>query len=450
VATDKDGSKGDEMAHLLLALIAAPIAIVLMVVLIREPMRIALPAYAALIPFGGGLAIGSSRFGSLSSLMGLVLGAGLVLQLMGVRRVAHRLSPTVPVWLLLLGAAGATATWSITPTASISGFFILGSLVLVYVFVSLAHVDRVILRRTEIGLIAGAVAATCYGVTQLLFLGGFPSDVPGVGPAPDGRFGNDLLGPDNEAVALLLPLMICISRSVSSTTRLKRSLYMSVAILLLGGILMTGSRGALVALVASALALVLAMPRQSRAKLLAYGGIGLVVAALVWVYHPLGIANRTTATATTSSGRSDIWRVGLAACPRYCAFGSGWETFPDVYAATQASVPGAKVLVGTGGSYQPHNVWLLVAIELGLPGLILLAAGLGLTFSEALHLPISRRGPPMSALIGTVVAALFLSNLEFKFFWMALILVALHRNLTQAEAVGRATQRPLADAVSPV
>jgi O-antigen ligase len=366
--------------------------------------------------------------------MGLVLGAGLILQLVSARRVALKLSPTVPIWLLLLATAGATATWSITPSASVAGFFILASLVLVYVFIALAHVDREILHRTEAGLIGGAVAATCYGVTQLLFLGGFPSDVPGVGPAPDGRFGNDLLGPDNEAVALLIPLVICVSRSVTSSTRMKRSGFSFLALLLLGGILMTGSRGGLVALAASALALAFAMPRTARRRLLAYGGAGLLVASLVWLYHPVGIANRTTATATTSSGRTDIWRVGLAACPRYCAFGSGWETFPDVYAATQASVPGAKVLVGTGGSYQPHNVWLLVAIELGLPGLLLLAAGLCLTFYEALRLPVTRRGPPMSALIGTVVAALFLSNLEFKFFWMALILVVLHRNLTDTEA----------------
>jgi O-antigen ligase len=150
------------------------------------------------------------------------------------------------------------------------------------------------------------------------------------------------------------------------------------------------------------------------------------------VYHPAGIATRDVAT-TSSSGRTDIWRVGLAACPHYCVFGSGWETFPDVYAATQASVPDAAVLVG-GGNYQPHNVWLLVAIELGLPGLVLLASVLIVTFYEALRLPTALRGPPMSGFIATIVAALFLSNLEYKFFWMALILVALSRNVALVES----------------
>jgi O-antigen ligase len=89
------------------------------------------------------------------------------------------------------------------------------------------------------------------------------------------------------------------------------------------------------------------------------------------VYQPAGVASRSFDSATSSSGRTDIWQVGLAACSDYCAFGSGWGTYPQVYAETQASVPGARVLVGDQGSYQPHNLWLLAIVELGLPGLLL-------------------------------------------------------------------------------
>lgn len=437
------------MAQVVLGVLLAPLLIAVGLMLIREPLRLALPAYAALIPFGGRIAFGGSPYASLSSILGLILGIGLLLQLMSARRAAVQLSPTVPIWLLLLATAGATATWSIAPQATVGGFFILGSLVLVYVLISLSRADRQILRRTETALITGGVAAACYGVTQLLFLGGFPSDVPGVGPAPDGRFGNDLLGPDNQAVALLLPLVISLTRSHSARTSTARLAYTASAVLLLGGVLMTGSRGGILAAIVAGVALLFAAPRESRTRLLVYGAVGLVVAAIVWIYHPLGIANRTTETATSSSGRTDIWQVGLAACPQYCTVGSGWSTFPDVYAETQATVPGAKVLVGKGGSYQPHNVWLLIAVELGIPGLLLFGAGVATTFYEALRLPNSLRGPPMAGLLGTLFAAFFLSNLEFKFFWMAFIVVALSRNLVEAEreeegsvTTGPATAQP--------
>ena len=131
--------------------------------------------------------------------------------------------------------------------------------------------------------------------------------------------------------------------------------------------------------------------------------------------------------------------MGLAACSDYCAYGSGWGTYPQVYAETQASVPGARVLAGDKGTYQPHNLWLLAAVELGIPGVILLTAGLGLSLTEALRLPRAVRGPPLSALVGLIFAIFFLSSMEFKFFWMVLIMVALYRNLDQAESSEEAT-----------
>ncbi len=431
------------MTNLVLALSVAPLVVGVVVMCIREPMRVALPIFAALIPFGGGLAIGTSRFGSLSSLSGLLLGLGLVLQLVTARRTAAvRLSPTVPVWLLFLSLAGASVLWSVNPDATVSDFVILASLILLYVFVSLSHVDRVVLRRTENGLLLGGVIVTCWGLAQLFLLGGFPDDTAAVGPAPDGRFGNDLVGPDNLPVALLLPLVVALSRAVTLTGRPQRFLHALIALLILGGILMTGSRGGILAALVAAVTLAFVIPRSARASLLAYGAVGLAVAALVWIYHPWGVAEREVET-TSSSGRTDIWQVGLAACPRYCPVGSGWGTFPDVYADTQASVPGARVLVGEG-AYEPHNLWLLAAIELGLLGLLLLAAALSLSILEAARLPVGLRAPPLSALAGAVFAAFFLSNLEFKFFWMALIAVALCRNLADSESSTPARRGELA------
>jgi O-antigen ligase len=218
---------------------------------------------------------------------------------------------------------------------------------------------------------------------------------------------------------------------VTHESRRWRVLYLALAALMLLGIVMTGSRGGILAAGVSGIALALSGP-TGRGRLLAYSALGLIVAASVFFLHPLGIAERTVAT-TSSSGRTDIWRVGLSACPQFCPVGSGWETFPLVYAQEQASVPDAAVLAGQGGSYQAHNVILLVAIELGLPGLVLLFAVLGLTTADALRLPVHLRGPPLAALLGTLTAAMFLSNLEYKFFWMALTMVALSRNAAQSE-----------------
>jgi O-antigen ligase len=417
---------------MLLALALAPVALAAAVLMIQRPLALALPAFAATLPFGALLSVGSSRFTSLSSLVGLILVVGLLLHLVVGERAAGPMSPTVPLWLLFLGAAGATTMWSLDASTTAIGFVLLGSLVAIYLFVSMSRVDRETLRRTENGLLVGGIAVTCYGLAQLLLLGGFPAHVTGGAVEPAGRFGNDLLGPDNEAVALLLPMLIAATRAVTHESRRSRTAYLGVAALMLLGILMTGSRGGILATVVSLLTLAIAS-RWGRGRLLTYAALGLTIAAVVLLAHPLGIGDRTVAT-TSSSGRTDIWRVGLAACPQYCPIGSGWETFPLVYAQKQASVPDAEVLVGKGGSYQAHNVILLVAIELGLPGLILLLVVLGATVADALRLPANLRGPPLAALLGTYAAAMFLSNLEYKFFWMALTMVALSRNVGQDEA----------------
>jgi len=431
---------------LLALVVVAPLAVAATAVMVQRPLTFTLPAFAASLPAGGLLAVGSSRFSSLSSILGLLLVAGLLIRLLSGHRMAAPMSLTVPLWLLFLGVAGGTTLWSLEPSTTAGGFVLLGSLTAIYTLISMSPVDREIIRRTENGLLVGGVVVSCYGLAQLLFLGGFPANVAGASLGTGGRFGYDLLGPDNEAVSLLLPLLIAVNRSVTRAGAWWRWWHAGLAALVLMGIVMTGSRGGILATLLSSFALALAS-QQGRRRLLAATALGLGFGAVAFFLHPLGIAERTVQT-SSSSGRTAIWRVGLAACPRYCPLGSGWETFPIVYAQTQPSVADAQVLVGQGGSYQPHNVILLVAIELGIPGLILLFAALGATLADAFRVPARVRGPPLAALLGTLFAAMFLSNLEYKFFWMALVMVALSRNLARCEAArttsGASTTRPLA------
>jgi O-antigen ligase len=423
----------------LLGLVLAPALLAVVFASLRQPMRIGLPIFAALIPFGKGVAIGPTPFGSLSSLAGLVLAAGLLLQLVSSRGSSPRIPVDTPIWFIFFGVAAASALWSIHRATTLAGVEVLGSLVVVYALVALSHVDRGILRRTENALMAGATVAVCYGLVQLFLLGGFPeNNVAGL-RSPKGRFGNDLLGNNLEAVALILPLVLALDRAVTEPRRSRRAGYGLLVALLLVGVLMTASRTGTLAIAVAVGALALASPQRARKRVMAYLSVGGVAAALVWIYHPGNIAVRTFDSVTSSSGRSDIWQVGLEACRKYCAAGSGWGTFPDVYADTQSLVPGARVLVGTGGSYQAHNLWLLAVVELGAAGLVLLVAGFVVSLSQAARLPETRRGPALGALVGLIVAVCFLSSMEFKFFWMTLMFVAMNRNLTETEPAPETT-----------
>jgi len=201
-------------------------------------------------------------------------------------------------------------------------------------------------------------------------------------------------------------------------------------VVLLTGVVMTGSRGGLIATFAALITVVL-FSNRGRGVLIGLGAAAAVLLAAVLVFNPAGLGERQV-TQEGSSGRADVWAVGLSACPTYCLTGSGWGTFPVVYKMEQSSTPEARVL-RNGVAYQPHNILMQASIEAGVLGLLLVIVALGLALADALRLPAALRPPPVAVLLGTFVSSFFLSNLEFKFFWMVLAYVVLCQNYAASD-----------------
>ena len=361
------------MSGLMLVLLA-PFGVLFALLCIQKPLTVALPLFAASIPFGSLIGIGHSRFSSLSSILGFLMLIGLTLRLVVVRKQRAPLSGTVFLWIAFVAVATTTALWSLGPSLTANGVLEIGSLVALYALISMNQIDREIVHRVEQGLIAGGLAAVGYGAVQLTLLGGFPNDVPGQPPGTRAAASATTCSvPTTTRWRFLLPLASACTASATAPKASTRRLHAVFAFLMFVGIVMTGSRGGMLAAVLCMLVLLAAAPRGRRDP---GGTSSSPVSSPAWSPSsctPSGSPSATVST-TSSSGRTSIWKVGLAACPQYCPLGSGWETFPIVYARTQPTVPGAEVLVGQGGSYQPHNVILLVAIELGVPGLLLFFA----------------------------------------------------------------------------
>jgi O-antigen ligase len=416
--------------ELLVVAACAPLLLAYVVACFRDPLRWALPPYAVLIPFSSLLAVAPGPFGSVSSLLGLLLGVALVAQLVTTRRGSRMIPAEVPVWLVFLALCGLSISWSIAPRATIQSFAVLASLILLFVALTLTRFERDSFRLFETALVLGGVLVVCYGLAQLVFLGGLP--------APDGRaarFGNDLLGANNQAAALLLPIAIAAGRSLTGTTRW-RLVHAAATLLLLFGVIMTGSRGGVLSTLV-VLGAVLILSSARRVTVIMLAAAAAVLLAVVIVVRPGGVGERQLQE-TDSSGRSDIWAVGLQACRVYCLTGTGWGGFPAAYALEQAKVPEAEVLE-RGTAFEPHNILLLAVVEAGVLGLILVLVGLGIALLSAWRLPPSMRGPPVAALLGTLVSSFFLSNLGFKFFWAVLAYVA----ISGIMAATRRAQDPL-------
>jgi O-antigen ligase len=401
----------------LLTMVAlAPLLLAFVVACLRDPLRYALPPYAVLIPFSQLFSIAPGPFGSVSTLLGLLLGVSLLAQFVTTRSASPRLPLEVPIWLAFLALCGLSLFWSIAPQATAKSFAILGSLVLLFVALALTRFDRVTLRRFETAILVGGVLVVCYGIAQLTFLGGLPE--------LDGRaarFGNDLLGANNQAASLLLPIAIAFGRSLAGPRRW-REVHGAAALLLLFGVVMTGSRGGLLATFV-VLGTVLLLSTARRSTTIGLAAVAAALVTVVLVVNPGGVGERQLKE-TSSSGRTDIWAVGAYACRLYCLTGAGWGAFPTVYQEELDSVPDARVQE-RGETFEPHNIVLLAAVEAGLLGLLLVFLGLGAALLSAVRLPPAMRGPPVAALLGTFVSSFFLSNLEFKFFWAVLAYVAI-------------------------
>jgi len=408
----------------LFAVALVPVVAAYLIACFRNPVRYALPPYAVSLPFSSLISVGSGPFGSASSVLGVLLGVTLVFQLITTRRGSPGLSLAVPVWLAFLALCALSLFWSIAPTATVTSVLVLGSSVLLFVALAVSPFGAAALRLFENSIVLGGILVVCYGLAQLLFLGGLPSN----GGAA--RFGNDLLDPNNQASALLLPLAITAWRTLSGS-RTARVTYGVAVLMLTLGILMTGSRGGFLAAVV-VFVVVVVFSTARRASKAAFAVIAAVFLVVILVVRPGDVGERQLERGESSSGRSDIWEVGLHACRDYCLFGAGWGGFPTVYRAQLAEVPEAKVQLG-GVAYEPHNILLLAVVEAGALGLVLVVLGLGIALTSAFRLPRSLRGPPAAALLGNLVASIFLSNLEYKFYWAMLAYIVLSESVAAAE-----------------
>jgi O-antigen ligase len=424
-----------DLTTVVFGLALSPLVIAYVVACFRNPLRYALPPYCVLIPFGSAFKVVPGAFGGASSLLGLLLGTALVTQLVTTRRASARLPLAVPVWLAFLALSGFSLFWSIAPGASFLDFRVLASQVLLVVALVLMRFDERTLRLFATSLMAGGLAVVLYGFAQITLLGGLPGKRTGPGDGPP-RFGDDLLGANNEAAALLLPLAIAASRTLSESGR-SRWIHGTITLLLFVGILMTGSRGGLLG-AATVFIVVLWLADARRAFKVTVTLSAAVLVAVVLIFQPGGLGQRQVDNGTDSSGRTDIWLVGAHSCSQYCFFGAGWGDFPTVYEQELASTPEARVQP-RGATFEPHSIFLLAVIELGLPGLVLLLVGLGVSLVSAWRLPAAMRAPPLAALLSTMVSSFFLSNMKYKFFWAVIAYVAVCETVA---AVSAARKKP--------
>jgi O-antigen ligase len=337
----------------------------------------------------------------------VLLGAGLVERRLG-------RPPSAALWWGLFMVWGTvSAAWAINSEAALSRLPKALSLFFLYVVAVSFRPSRKELQWVCVLMVVGGVLAASGG-----YLFGLDPEIKS-GKASRGRIalGDEVSNnPNTLGRVLVLPLAIAIAGFIGLRGSLRKAIAVGCLGLIGAGIYISMSRAALLAMVV--VIAVLLYRLRARWQIVA---VMVVLLALATVM-PDRFYERTGALATgedtTGSGRTEIWKIGFGALEQFGIFGAGLNNFHEVYKLDVISAKGAGA----------HNTFLMVWVDLGIVGLILLLAALGSHFVAAWRArKAGHGGVVLSALeagsFGMLTSVTFADLLWAKIFWLVWILL---------------------------
>jgi O-antigen ligase len=227
-----------------------------------------------------------------------------------------------------------------------------------------------------------------------------------------------LFGDNNSfAIAMVAVVGPSLFLGFSTTSWWKKLLAFGCAALSMHTVLLTFSRGGMVALIVTAVTVVVLMPKKP-------GYLAAIVLAALIGFRLTGpelTARFMTTFAEEDSrdfsatSRLELWRDCLTVMARYPVFGIGPRHWPLV--AEEFGWPAGK---------EAHSLWMQTGAELGPTGLVLLVSFYTLAAAKGLRLARTASSPASAAhglyvfsgLVGFVVSAQFVSleGLEVPYF----------------------------------
>lgn len=218
--------------------------------------------------------------------------------------------------------------------------------------------------------VAGAVLTAVVGLVQTS---------PEGADVADGRLTGGIRDP-NQLAAVLVPALAFATFGLAAVrSALGRWILACAAALIALALFMTESRGGLVALGVTLLAvLLLSGPLRPQALAVVFVVAAAGVAYYTLVAPPESLQRVTQFAAGGGTGRTDLWSIGLEMYGDHPAFGVGAGNFRVVepsYAAETTNVSRVEFILDTPKG--AHNTYLHVLTELGAVGLLLFLTLIG-------------------------------------------------------------------------
>ena len=376
------------------------------------PIPTAIGVFALMVPFDSVSAIGDSGI----TLTHIVAGvSGAVLLICGLLTGRMEKPPRAAWWWtgLILWAL-TTSVWAFDPAPALQRIPTAVSLLCFYLVAVSCRLRRDELLWVSIAVILGGFLAAGF-VTVQFMQGNFSSaersslTVSGIE-----------MDPNQFAAAQLLPISLGMGLFLSLKGWTTRLFSLGVVAGMSFAVLISMSRGALVALIVMALYYCVRM--RAGLRVLAIVGI---FCLLLLAVPSLFFQRLTLAASTGGAGRLDIWHVGTLLAAKYGIFGTGLDNFPVRYQQYSGMAPTFH-----GYFRGPHNIFLGLIVETGIPGAILFGGAVWSSLTAGWRKLVRSNLLPQlvayeAGCLSLLVAGFFLDVMWRKTFWLGWLLLAL-------------------------
>jgi len=422
------------VGHGMLEILAVVVVGVLVVVLMVSDLRFAVILVVFSIPLEDFFVLAGT--GTITKLFGLGLTASYLFHLAR-GRLQPRWNALLPVGWLWLAWAAASLLWSKAPQVD-SLTILLQLAVLAFVIAATVAERPKLLPVILWTYILSACTIAVLGIVR------FFSEASTVGAVRTAA--SDAQGVEHFAAFLLPAFVYLVVYGLRSRQHWLKKLGMYVLIIVLVfGLLLSGTRSAWFGAVAALVIVVLPNLKPRQLALLVVLVVTLVASVSqipeVWKFVD---QRATSAASSEGSGRVDIWKVGLGIASQAPLVGVGFSNFPVHFGvqemrAAPLDLQHRHLMIGRA----PHSIYLSNIAELGIVGFTLFIAwfltilftmkGNNLAF-------VAVRG----ALVAYLVQGMFLDILNRKYFWLVLglaegcrLIMARRENVRSDDAIER-------------
>ena len=394
----------------------------------RAPLIFPFGIFVLLVPFDNVLLFSSA--GTITKFVAIAAGGTIAFWLLRTRKFVTP-DKSLVWWFAFYFWAVTSLMWAIDPMFGMAHVWTTLQLLSLFAAISLMPIDRRTFNMIVTLVILSGALGGLYGAYLFHH---------GMGVSKDNRLfiqsDESVIDPNQFAAALILPFCLALSAVTQSRTVTSAVLGGAAVLSIAAGAAVAGSRGAILAM---GIAFTYMLVRSQKRIALAAFGLGGLAVALGAFGNAL--SRFSYATSTGGAGRSDIWKVGIAAFREHPIFGSGFSNFPLAYDHAFLSVSESYY---TRWHRASHNLIVQTSVELGIIGTIIIltawwksARSLRVISPESTLYSV--RIALEATLLGLFVAALFLDMVQDKYLWLALIIIALARivEIVTRKALGR-------------